>query len=169
MAFKTHQGKYRVCNREKYEGNPDAVVFRSGWERQCFRWADNSSQVVKWSSEEVVIPYLSEVDKRYHRYFMDMKITMDSGEVILVEIKPESQTQPPKGKRRTKRYIDEGLTYVVNQCKWNAAKEYAADRDWKFEIWTEKHLQAKGILPKTRPKRPKTKRNRINRPKKPKR
>ena len=174
MAYKTHQGKYKVKNRDKYEGNPDTVVYRSGWERSCFLWADKTPQVVKWSSEEVIIPYLSEVDQRYHRYFMDLKLTMESGQVVLVEIKPESQTKPPTGNKRTKRYISEGLTYVTNKCKWTAAQEYAADRGWTFEIWTEKHLQAKGIMPKSLGKvpgklkpRPKAKRKRINRTKKP--
>lgn len=144
-----YSGKYKVKNREKYDGNPDNVVYRSLWERHCFKWCDSSSEVVRWSSEEVVIPYLYEVDKRYHRYFMDLKIVYSTGRTVLVEIKPEKETKPPVGQRRTKKYITEGLTYVKNMNKWIAAQEYAADRGWHFEIWTEKELQAKGIMPKS--------------------
>ena len=40
------------------------------------------------------------------------------------------------------------MTYVKNMNKWSAAQEYAADRGWGFEIWTQKQLEAIGILPK---------------------
>ena len=36
--------------------------------------------------------------------------------------------------------------------KWSAAQNYAADRGWGFEIWTEKHLEHMGILPKPKKK-----------------
>jgi len=65
-----------------------------------------------------------------------------------VEIKPEKETNPPVGNRRTKRYITEGYTYIKNMNKWEAANEYAKDRGWEFQIWTEKTLQAMGIMPK---------------------
>jgi hypothetical protein len=150
-----YSGKYKVKNKSKYQGDPSNVVYRSMWEKWAFKWCDESSQVKQWSSEEVVIPYLYEVDKKYHRYFMDLKIVYESGKTVLVEIKPEVQTKPPTGARRTKRYITEGYTYVKNINKWEAAKEYAADRGWHFEIWTEKTLEAKGIKPKsTKPLKP---------------
>ena len=39
--------------------------------------------------------------------------------------------------------------------KWGAAMEYALDRGWTFEIWTEKTLSKMGILPKsTKPLKP---------------
>ena len=60
---------------------------------------------------------------------MDLKITYNNGKTILVEIKPEKETKPPAfhGKK-SKRYINEGMTYVKNMNKWSAAQEYAADR-----------------------------------------
>jgi hypothetical protein len=106
-----------------------------------------NSQIKSWSSEEVVIPYLWDVDKRYHRYFMDLKIKFKDGRTILVEIKPEKETKPPKRPDRSKRYINEAMTYVKNQNKWEAASGYAKDRGWGFEIWTEKTLTSMGIMP----------------------
>ena len=32
--------------------------------------------------------------------------------------------------------------------KWDAAREYAKDRNWGFEIWTEDTLTQMGILKK---------------------
>jgi len=130
-------------------GNHKNVVYRSLWERHCFKWCDESSQIVGWGSEEVVIPYLYEVDRKYHRYYMDLKIVYATGKTVLVEIKPQKETVPPVGQRRTKKYITEGLTYVKNMNKWKAAQEYAADRGWHFEIWTEKTLEQMGIMPKS--------------------
>ena len=40
------------------------------------------------------------------------------------------------------------MTYIKNQSKWKAASEYAKDRGYHFEIWTEKELTAMGIMPK---------------------
>jgi len=147
--MKTYSGKYRIKHRSKYQGDADNIIYRSGWEARCFSWCDNNPSIKKWSSEEIVIPYLYEVDKRYHRYFVDLKIMFKDGKTVLVEIKPEIQTAPPKYTgRKTKRYINEGMTYIKNMNKWKAAENFAKDRDWEFQIWTEKTLRSMGILPK---------------------
>ena len=39
------------------------------------------------------------------------------------------------------------MTYVKNMNKWKAAEEYAKDRKWEFQIWTEKTLTEMGIMP----------------------
>jgi hypothetical protein len=151
----TYKGRYRVKNPEKYKGDYSNVVYRSLWEKHAFKWCDQNSEIKYWSSEETVIPYLYEVDRKYHRYFMDLKIVYRSGKTVLIEIKPEKELSPPKGDRRTKRYINEGLTYIKNQNKWKAASEYAKDQGWEFQIWTEKQLNAMGIMPKsTKPLKP---------------
>lgn len=144
-----YSGKYRVKDRSKYSGDASSVVYRSLWEKSCMMYFDTSEQVRSWSSEEVVIPYLYDVDKRYHRYFMDFKVKWANGTVSLIEVKPFKETGPPvKVNVRNKRYMTEALTYVKNMNKWNAASEYAADRGWKFEIWTENELYDKGIMKK---------------------
>lgn len=145
----TYKGKYKVKNVSKYKGDHTNVIYRSMWERHVFKWCDENTSVVNWSSEEIVIPYLYEVDKKYHRYFADLKITLENGKTYLIEIKPAKELSPPTGDRRTKRYISEGLTFVKNQNKWKAANEYALDRGWEFVIWTEKELESMGILPKS--------------------
>lgn len=142
-----YSGKYIVKNKSKYKGNADNVVYRSMWERYCFTHCDNNPNIVQWSSEEVVIPYRWDIDKKMHRYFMDLKITYKNGKTILVEIKPEKETQPPKRPDKTKRYINEAMTYVKNMNKWEAANEFAKDRGWDFQIWTEKTLTDMGIMP----------------------
>ena len=115
-----------------------------------FQWCDKNDKVKSWSSEEIIVPYYYDVDKKYHKYYVDMKIVFED-KTLLVEIKPEKETVPPVGPRRTKRYITEGLTYVKNMNKWEAANEYARDRGWEFQVWTEKTLQEMGLLQKPVP------------------
>jgi hypothetical protein len=141
-----YSGKYKIKKPEKYVGDPTKITYRSLWEKSCFKWCEANSQVIAWNSEEVVVPYRWKVDKKMHRYYVDLLIKMESGHVILVEIKPDKETKPPKQpSRQTKKYITEVTTYIKNTDKWEAARDYAEDRGWTFEIWTEHTLKAKGI------------------------
>lgn len=144
----TYKGKYKVKNPAKYKGDYTNVVYRSMWERHCFKWLDEHPNIKEWSSEEVVVPYFFDVDKQYHRYFVDLKFVTTEGKTYLIEIKPDKQTKLPTSKRKTKQYVSESITYVQNQCKWIAAEKYANERGWHFEVWTEHTLQKLGIMPK---------------------
>ena len=142
-----YSGRYTVENKKKYKGDYSNVIYRSLWERHVFKWCDQNPKVKEWSSEEIIVPYYYDVDKRYHRYFPDLKIVFEN-KTILVEIKPHKETSPPTGKRKTKQYISEGLTYVKNMNKWEAANRFCKDRKWEFQIWTEKTLHEMGIMAK---------------------
>jgi hypothetical protein len=101
---------------------------------------------VYWNSEEIVLPYVCETDKKVHRYYLDLWFETQGGDTYIIEIKPKGQTKPPKTpQRKTRRYVKESLTYVKNQSKWKAASEFALDRGWKFEVWTEDTLKSLGI------------------------
>ena len=149
-----YSGKYKVKNMSKYRGDPDKVTYRSSWEKACFIWCDNNPNIKEWSSEEVVVPYKWEIDKRMHRYFVDLKIVFNDGKTLLIEIKPEKETAPPKRPDKSKRYIGEAMTYVKNMNKWEAANEYAKDRGWEFQIWTEETLYSMGIMKKLKALKP---------------
>jgi hypothetical protein len=143
MAYK---GRWTPTNRKKYDGNPGAITYRSLWERQAFKWCDSNPDIKSWSSESVIVPYRSAIDRKNHRYFVDLLVTYNTGETVLVEIKPKKQTNPPKKpKNQTRRYITEMKTYSTNLSKWQAATNYAADRGWVFQIWTEETLADLGI------------------------
>lgn len=145
-----YSGRYKVINVNKYHGDPTNVVYRSLWEKYCFIWCDTNPKVKSWSSEEIIIPYYYDADKKYHRYFPDLKIVLED-KTLLVEIKPDKETRPPEGKRKTKQYITEGLTYIKNMNKWKAAEEFCKDRKWEFQIWTEDTLAEMGLLSKKVP------------------
>ena len=68
MAYK---GKYRVLNIKKYKGDPTSVIYRSLWERKFMVYCDTKVSILKWSSEEIIVPYRSPIDRKMHRYFPD--------------------------------------------------------------------------------------------------
>lgn len=148
---KTYQGKFVPKNVHKYKGNPSLITWRSTWERSCFRWCDQNPDVVSWSSEETVVPYISPVDGKQHRYFIDLTIWFSNGNILLVEIKPKHQTVKPdpskykKNKRAQERLLTEAKTWSINEAKWNAAKSYADKFGYKFCIFTEDTLKSLGI------------------------
>lgn len=139
-----YSGRFVPNNPKKYLGDPTNIWYRSLWERRVMAHLDKTSGVIEWSSEEIVIPYLSPIDNRFHRYFPDFFVRTTSGAMIL-EVKPYNQSVMPekKGNRTTKRYLSEVMTYGVNQAKWKAATEYCMDRGWKFKVVTEKELGIK--------------------------
>lgn len=145
MATKYKQGFFKPKFPEKYKGDPTNIVYRSMWEKRVMEYCDNNLSVIKWSSEEVIIPYVSPVDNRKHRYFVDFYVEARDAQgnikTMLLEVKPKVQTQEPKKKaRRTKQYINEVMTWGVNQAKWKAAQEYCLDRGWEFKLVTEAEL-----------------------------
>ena len=142
----SYKGKWRPKNREKYDGDPTRITYRSLWERQAFKWCDQNPKIKSWSSESVGVPYRLMTDGKMHRYFVDLKITFTNGKTVLVEIKPKKQTKPPKKPtRKTRRHLKEVRTYAMNISKWSFAEEYAKDRGWEFQVWTEDTLKDLGI------------------------
>ena len=132
-------------------GNPELIICRSGWEKALCIWLDHNKSVTKWVSEEVVVQYLCPTDRKMHRYFLDffVEIKDKKGDIrkLLIEVKPKSQTVPPKstkGKRRAT-LLEEQLTYIKNDAKWKAAREWAKKNGAEFVIWTEDHLIALGV------------------------
>jgi hypothetical protein len=147
----SYKGKFVPKHPEKYNGNPTNIIYRSLWERNLMVYLDNHPQVLQWASEEFFIPYKSPMDNRVHRYFPDFwvkKQTANGIEVVVIEVKPYAQTKVPDINKKnatptgriSRRYLREVATYGINEAKWKAAVEYCKDRNWKFEIITEKEL-----------------------------
>lgn len=141
------QGKFKPTNPNKYKGDPTGIIYRSSWEARLMSYLDKHPDVMWWASEELVIPYISPVDGRPHRYFVDFVVKKRDGETLVIEVKPFKQTQEPllenrldgKGKLR-RAYINEVATWGINKSKWKAAEEFCRKRGWRFVIMTEKDL-----------------------------
>lgn len=141
----TYKGRFAPTNPRKYVGDLNNIVYRSSWELKFMKYCDNNPAVVKWSSEEIRIPYRSPIDNQVHNYyvdfFMEVKTTDGSVKKMLVEIKPKKFTMPPvQPKRKTKRYIAEVFEWGKNDAKWKSAREWCHKRGWEFMILTEDHL-----------------------------
>lgn len=147
--MKTKKGFFRPINPSKYKGDPTKIVYRSSWELKLMSELDKNPEVLEWNSEEIVIPYKSPIDDRKHRYFPDFwvkKRNRSDGKIVecLIEVKPKSQTVPPKVQKNvTKKYINEVTTWGVNSAKWDAARSYCRNRNMDFLIMTEDHLDIK--------------------------
>jgi len=137
------QGRFKPNKPEKYMGNVDNIIFRSSLELKLFIFCDTHDDIIKWGSEEIVVPYINPFDGRYHRYFTDIYIErMENGKIkkYLGEVKPASQCKPPKKpKRKTKSYMKRLQTFLINKAKWDAAHKYSKEHDMQFVILTENH------------------------------
>lgn len=145
---KYHQGRFKPRNPQKYRGDATNIVYRSGWELKVMNNLDRHPDVLEWSSEEVVLKYISPIDGRPHRYFTDFFVKKRNADgkitCCLIEVKPKAQTKPPKVQKKvTKRYINEVKTWGVNQAKWEAARDYCMSKGWEFLIFTEDEIGIK--------------------------
>ena len=139
--YMRYKGKFRPENIKKYKGNSSNIVYRSGWELDFMRYLDRQPNVLKWSSEEIIIPYKSPIDGQWHRYYPDFWVKTATGESV-IEIKPKKQTVPPKpNPKHKRRYLREVKTWGINEAKWKAAKEVCENKGWKWQILTEDILK----------------------------
>ena len=145
--YKYYQGIYKVINESKYvKGDVKNVIYRSGLEKSYYSYCDKNPNVLKWQSEETIIPYVSPIDQRWHRYFVDlyMEVLTRDGTIkkFLIEIKPASQIHEPRKKTKiTKGYMELCKAWIINQAKWSAAEEYCKKNGMEFKILTEKDLK----------------------------
>jgi hypothetical protein len=135
MAYKT---RFTPKNPSKYVGTKTELTCRSLWERRVCKFLDESDKVLKWSFEEVEIPYVSPLDKKVHRYIPDFLIQIEKNnnkKSILVEVKPKKQVklkESASGKER--------LMFAINKAKWEAAQRFCEKHNIEFKILTEEDI-----------------------------
>ena len=71
MNFQKHVGKYKVHNKAKYVADLQEVVYRSSWELKYMKYLDRHPAVLEWGSENVIIPYYNQIEKKTRRYFQE--------------------------------------------------------------------------------------------------
>jgi len=145
------QGVYRLKNPGKYTGplTDGGVLYRSSWESRMFYYMDNNANVIEWSSEGLIIPYIFKLDGKVHKYYPDIVCTIKKSDgslqTYVIEIKPYKQTIPPtKPKNRSldrkRKFEKELYTYAKNTNKWEYAKEYCDKNGYIFKLLTEKEI-----------------------------
>lgn len=132
-------GRFLPKHPEKYVGDPNNIFFRSSWESTVMKFFDSRKDVIKWGSEEIVIPYLSPADNKVHRYFPDFTLEYIDAEGNIkkevVEVKPlhESDAKFAKTDRSKE-------AFLVNEAKWKAAFHYCESRGMLFRVLTERSI-----------------------------
>ena len=139
MAYRS---KYKPNNPSKYVGNVDDIVCRSLWERNVCKFLDENTSILKWSSEEIIIPYIHPFDNKLHNYFPDFLVQFNNNGLIntwVLEIKPKKQTFLKENASKGDKMI-----WAINSAKWKAADIYCKKHNMTFKILTEKELFANG-------------------------
>jgi hypothetical protein len=137
------QGYYTPNNPHKYAGDVSKIRYMSSWELSMHVFLDNNTQIIKWASECIAIPYIKPTDNKLHRYYPDYYIMyMDKhGKVrqIIVEVKPDSQTKVSKAKKKQNKMYDD-ITLAINIAKWQACQNWCNQQGFEFQIITEKQM-----------------------------
>lgn len=144
------QGYYTIKYPKKYRGDYTNIIYRSSWEHRFMVYCDMSSHVLEWSSEPIFIHYISPLDGKQHKYFIDfyMKVKTDTEDIkeYLVEVKPTKQymkkpvLEGKKTPKKIERYKNDMQTWLINNAKFSAAIEYARTVRMEFKIINETHL-----------------------------
>ena len=148
IADKNNRGKY--CNAisgiflpqhpEKYTGC-GKIEYKSKLELSFMHYVDRNPNVVSWGYEGTTIKYFDRARGKVRRYFIDFSIVVKVGPIrktIWIEIKPESETHPPRGRARND--CKAQMTWMTNQSKWEAATKLARSKGYEFHVITEKQL-----------------------------
>jgi hypothetical protein len=136
MAFRA---RFIPRNPDKYVGDKEKIFARSTWEVSVMKFFDSRHDVIRWGSEEVIIPYLSPADNKVHRYFPDFFVEYrdKEGKIIkeIVEVKPLHESDEKFAKSdRSKDAL------LVNEAKWKAASLFCETRGMVFRVITEKSI-----------------------------
>ena len=146
----TRQGYFKPNNPQKYLGDVNKIIYRSGWEKQFCTFCDINDRVLSWSSESIQVPYTHPIEGKTKPYNVDfyLKIKKDTGEIMeyIAEVKPAKKLLKPVmprtkiNEKRMTAHIEQTKEYLINMHKFQAAKQWAAERGWEFIIITEAFL-----------------------------
>jgi len=112
-----------TSGRNGHHDSPKAgnIFYRSSYEQVAYQLLDNDTTVTHYRPEPFVISYINP-DGNARRYRPDILIEKD-GQTLLVEVKPQWK-----------------LSDAITQLKIEAGKQYATEKGWTFEVWTETEL-----------------------------
>jgi len=164
----THQGYYKIQNPKKYIGDPNLIIYRSGWEKSFIQWCDFSPSILRWSSEPIKIPYYDRISKleeckrqgldpnnprnwvvkNYNTdFYIEIKMDDDIIQKAFIEIKPSGKLKRPippadgATLKQIRKFNTDAKEYLINEAKFAALNAWAEKNDMKFYIFTEITMQ----------------------------
>jgi len=99
------------------------IFHRSSYELSALLLLDSFEEVCNIAAEGVHLFYFDPASEKNRVYTPDFLITLDSGQKILIEVKPECFMEHP-----------------TNKAKFEAASNWALSRNISFCVWTEEIL-----------------------------
>lgn len=130
-----------------------SFVYRSSYEYSFMLWCENNGNVKAWSSEPHSIKYFCPVKKKERSYWIDFTVEMTDSTKLFVEIKPEKDKLAVQvfqkmlstlstSEAKTN-YIQSNKVAANNFAKWQTAIKYCKERNYIFQLVTEKFLKFK--------------------------
>lgn len=159
-----HQGNYIPKFKDKVIklNNWGGVHYRSSWEKKIMTWLDHNSNITRWGSECLRIPYqLTHFDNgdtkiKEHSYFPDFYYEMKTSngtKYIVVEVKPMKEYKmvqdlsegklsvPQSGTKKLKNFEYDLKMAYKNKQKWETMINWCNKKGYEFIIITEEHLK----------------------------
>jgi hypothetical protein len=140
---KTRTGQFIPTNWEKYIGESQIIEYRSSWELKALQFFDNNPNVLRWSYENIHIPYIKPLPNGNMKraiYIPDAYVEyVNRNKELkkeLLEIKPKKQTVRSRTRNVTRK-MNEDYVFAVNMAKWEAAERWCKHRGITFRIITE--------------------------------
>lgn len=104
--------------------------YRSGWELLMMKHLDDDINVICYSYEKTIIPYVSNVKTgKQRKYYPDFLVERLDGTKQLVEVKP--------ARKLHQRIVAKKLTAAGDHCRAHG---------WTLVVITEVELRAMGLL-----------------------
>jgi hypothetical protein len=130
------QGKFNPKFPEKYVGGK-TPTYRSSWEFAFMRFCDEHPSVRRWASEAIKIPYKNPFTGKMTIYVPDFFIEYidknGKSHVEVIEVKPSNQTNLKEAKRSQKN----SMHWVLNQAKWEVARQWCKQKGIVFRVINE--------------------------------
>ncbi len=154
---KYKQGLFIPKNSEKVikKNSQGGLFYRSGLEHKMCIYLDENPNIIKWNSELIKIPYIKnawnntlvEMNQTEHVYYPDFyyELKKNDGSItkIVAEVKPYTETQPPKlnpnyTAKQLKNFEYSLKEYAKNLDKWKYCIEWCKNKGIEFHIITDK-------------------------------
>ena len=137
------QGIFVPTNPQKYIGKHDPK-YRSGWEFTFMQFCDRNKNIIQWSSESIIIPYIHPLTGKRTNYIPDFLVVYENKhghqKAEIVEIKPKKQSliESKVASARDRAVV------AINHAKWASAMAFCKQNGLTFRVLTEDDLFRNG-------------------------
>jgi hypothetical protein len=137
------QGIFTPTNPQKYIGK-HSPKYRSGWEFTFMQFCDRNKNIIQWSSESIIIPYIHPLTGKRTNYIPDFLVVYENKhghqKAEIIEIKPKKQSLIES---RVASARDRAVV-AINHAKWASAMAFCKQNGLTFRVITEDDLFRNG-------------------------